>query len=125
MLTVKNRRQKSVFITKYCQYYIKFANINSTRNLPVIKMMNKVEIYCVENLDSIYSEIMNSRRNYFGTFEGFEPEIFLFYKLFHSTRVCFEEPGPDTKFISKIEKAKFIEFFLHTIILRMLLMSLY
>ena len=53
---------------------------------------------------------MNSRRNYFGTFEGFEPEIFLFYKLFHSTRVCFEEPGPDTKFIPKIEKAKFIEF---------------
>ena len=54
---------------------------------------------------------MNSRRNYFGTFEGFEPEKFSFYKLFHSTRVCFEEPGPDTKFISKIEKAKFIEFF--------------
>ena len=73
--------------------------------------MTEAEIYYVENLvDSFHSKILNSRRNYFGTFEGFEPENFLFYKLFHSTRICFEEPGPDTKFISKIEQAKFIEF---------------
>ena len=88
--------------------------------------MTKAGIYCVENLvDSFHSKIMNSRRNYFGTFEGFEPENFLFYKLFHSTRICFEEPGPDTKFISKIEQAKFIEFFLHTIFFRILLMAVY
>ena len=73
--------------------------------------MTTAGIYYVENLvDSFHSKIMNSRRNYFETFESFEPEIFLFYKLFNSTRICFEEPGPDTKFISKIKKSKFIEF---------------
>ena len=86
--------------------------------------MTKAGTNSVENLvDSFHSKILNSRRNYFGTFEGFEPEIFLFYKLFHSTRICFEEPGPDTKFISKIKKPNSLNFFLHTSFIRILLMA--